>query len=406
MPAGADFISDSVVHMKFEGFKANNIEDRVRYAEWFGHRLFKKTSFMHFQQERDSYTTELYNLHYQINVPVGKSNAYKRNVGQEVPNQAYFAPDPTVNEYRQYLKIGTGPQTYKQVQPVLEIWMPILFWYKEIADAMPNYMLPMGSTEIQIQLEDINKLVSFADYSSSGQGYTNPKITLCEMYVNNLYVDPLIMKIYRERFQFKLIRVYKTMSIPVTTASNEIPLPLLNQITESIYVGFKPDAQAAHSQKWHRNTFLVENTIRLPIVTAINTVVSNSCIYYTESNPIRDITIVGDTFKLFPATSPTFFNSHIGSERAITEKAPVDIGWMQFLFSTDKTSKEITGYLNAGNVKKLTLVYNSESDPNNGNLSYIGKDTPYHVDIIAICINVLQATVDANGTAHFSLRYT
>lgn len=403
--SGADFLSDCVVRVTISEFQAINVLDKVRYAEFVGHKLFQNVSFEHNKQIIDQYTTERYNLHWQMDVEPGKEEAYLRNIGQEVPTTAYFVPEPSIDEYREYIRIGYGPQTYKFKQQQLDLWIPLLFWFNKTEDALANYLLAPSSTQIIIQLSKFSDLMSFAPYSRTNAGHTTPTITNCELYMNGLYVSEIFMRIYRSRFQLKLIRINKTSRIAVSQSSHQIPLPAINMPVEAIFAGFKPDNTQYPSQDWHKNCYLVEHQINRPIVTSEIEINHNVCNYYTEVHPLANVFLETGTFQLFPTAPPSFYNSYISTARGPFNKAPKDIGWLQFIFSTDKETKELTGYLDASNTSTIYLTYTSDLDPTHGNLPYIRPSSTWHVDVIARCINFIKPTLQPDGTATLKLLY-
>lgn len=125
----------------------------VRYAEYVGERIFKKVKFDVNGNPLDDYNSDAVMFHRKFRVAPGKLTGWKRLVGQEVPQDAYTdlltidgesifpaaATDLTdVNgaaaaggavsastNSRQLVKIVSGAQTPKAVQPALDLWVPL-----------------------------------------------------------------------------------------------------------------------------------------------------------------------------------------------------------------------------------------------------------------------------------------
>lgn len=128
----------------------------VRYAEYPGMRLFKKVKFEVNGNPLDEYTSEAYMYHQKFRVIPGKQTGWKRLVGQEVPVEAYSdlvsvsgassyaaahtgvtdvgsaavsaGPVNATQTARQVHQVVYGPQTPQATQPILKMWIPLIFW--------------------------------------------------------------------------------------------------------------------------------------------------------------------------------------------------------------------------------------------------------------------------------------
>lgn len=127
----------------------------VRYVEYPGQRLFKEVKFEVNGNPLDEYKDEIMNMHQKFRVAPGKLTGWKRLVGQEVPVEAYSdlcsisgasvfpgahvgltqnvggaaAPVSPVNASvtsRKLDQVVYGPQTPKETQPALDMWIPLL----------------------------------------------------------------------------------------------------------------------------------------------------------------------------------------------------------------------------------------------------------------------------------------
>jgi hypothetical protein len=229
-----------------------------------GHRLFKRVSFKIRNSEIDYYTSEVANAHYAFEIQPNKSQSYLKNIGQEVPVEGLLTADPATDEYREYRQFGEGPQTFKRTHSTVEMWIPLLFWFRELKCALPNFLLPKNQTEIQIELESDTNIIAYANYGGGGN-YTAPSIA-CNMYVNHIFLTPQIHEIFVKNYGHQLVRVHRIHTAKLNSHEGDIKLSNLKWSIESLYIGFRPTANTTNSRKWHRNSVITERTSKQPSV--------------------------------------------------------------------------------------------------------------------------------------------
>lgn len=163
----------------------------VRYAEYPGQRLMKKTKFEVNGNPLDEYTCEAYIYHQKFKVQPNKMVGWKRLVGMEVPIEAYSdvismagvsnyaavavdlvdvngddatgAPVSQTQTARRCTQVVNGPQTPKATQPALDMWIPLLFWFcKDPRISIASVSIPYGQRFISIDIEDQNKVLFVA----------------------------------------------------------------------------------------------------------------------------------------------------------------------------------------------------------------------------------------------------
>lgn len=390
MPVIGEFVSDSVVHIRLENFAAINNLDKVRYVELLGHRLLKTTKFKLNENELDSYTADRYNIYWQFKVPPNKEEAYLRNIGQETPKTGYLTADPTVDEVREYRYFGDGPQTFKRSQPTLDLWIPLLFWFKDVHTALPNFLFPYGQTNIEIELEREENLVAYANYSGSqGTIYTPPVVTTCELYTSHIFMLPEVHKIFIKRFGFQLIRVTRTHRVTnLTETDGSVFLQQIKWPVECLYVAFRPTVNLTWSQRWHRNTAITAVSVPEAVVTGGAVIQINNAIYYDEKPVIATLGLRAHDIIVYPELPPEFYNSYIPSQYGANLKAPRDLGWYMMNFNFHPGDYNPSGYLNTTRERELYLSYTSAVDPNNS-LPYIRDGNNIELIAVADCINFL-----------------
>ena len=385
LPILGEFVNDCVVHIKLSGLSAVSSLDKVRYAEYLGHRLMKKTSFFIQNHELDYYTADNYSAYYEYKVLPHKDTGYLRNIGQEVPKQGFLTADPTVDEVREYRYFGDGPQTFKQSHSDVEMWIPILFWFKDLQCSLPNFMLPKNQTDIRIEFESESNLVAFADYGGGG-AYNAPKISDCFLYVNNIFLLPEVHKIFVSRFGFQLIRVHRTHDALLTDSEQSVLLQKLKWPIESVYIGFRPKANTTNSQKWYRNSFVVEKSVKEAVVTGVSTIQVNNAVYYEERHPIDKLELRAHDIVIYPSLPPSFYQSYIPYRYGNNLNTPKHLGWYMINFNFNPGEYQPSGHFNVSRGRELYLHYLSAVNPDNNNY-YITPSTPYDLMVIADCIN-------------------
>lgn len=390
LPVYGEFVNDAVVYVKLDNFQAVLPADKVRYVEMIGHRIFKKTSFKLAQCELDSYTPEKYNIHWQYKVPVGKEDGWLRNIGQEVPKQGFLTADPTNDEVREYRWFGDGPQTFRSVQPALELWIPLLFWFKDIQTALPNFLFPQGQTNIDIDLESEANLVAYANYSNTQNAvYTPPTIVDCALYVNHIFLLPELHKIFVAKFGFQLIRVTKAVNeIPLQTSSGGVLLQAIKWPVESLFIAFRPVANYSNSQRWHRNTIITQKSVKEAVVTGVATIQVNNALYYEETPVVSSLELRAHDIVIHPKLPPAFYNSYIPTRFGANIKTPRDLGWYLMNFNANPGDYQPSGHFNISRERELNLYYESAIDPNTYQ-PYIRIDNPIKLIVVAECLNFL-----------------
>lgn len=386
LPQYGEFTNDCVLYVKLTGFRAVNALDKVRYCELPGHRLMKKTSIKIGQTPIDEYGTERYNVNYQFKLPSQKQAGYLRDIGQEIPKTGYITPDPAVDEYREYRFFGDGPQTFKTIQPTLELWIPILFWFKDVQHGLPNFLIASNQINLEVLFENVANLIAYADYGGGG-AYTPPTISDCCVYCNNLYMSPEMQKIILANYKYDLIRVNRSQTQRLTNSSGNIHLNQLKWPVECMYVGFRPVANYSNSQTWWRNCFLTQKNVKEMVVDSGNTPQVNSAIYYAEEQPTSSVQLKVFDSVLFPELPPNFYSSYIPYQYGQMYATPKDMGYLMFNFNRYPGQDQPSGHFNTSRGRELYLEYIS----NIASGAYlISSSSPVDLIVIADCINMLQ----------------
>lgn len=384
LPIVGEFINDAVVHVKLTGLSAISALDKVRYVEYPGHRLMKNVSFKVSNIELDSYTSDDYTANYQYKVTSDKTQGYLRNIGQEVPYKGYLTADPTTDEYREYRWFGNGPQTFKRSQPVLEMWIPILFWFKDIQCSLPNFILPLNQTNIEITFEEQQNLIAYANYGGGG-AYSVPKVTECNLYIHHIFILPEVNRIFITRFGFQLIRVHRVQREILIENRKSILLNQLKWPIELMYIGFRPLVNSLNSQTWYKNTSITNVSVQEAVVVGNAVIAVGDAIYQQEQQVVQDVELRASDVVLFPSLPPEFYNNYLPFRYGHNYKTP-DPGWLMMNFSIKPGEYQPSGHFNSSRARELYLSYTSAIDINTNDF-IISQSNPVELLVLAECIN-------------------
>lgn len=333
---------------------------------------------------------------------------------------------------RKLQQIVNGPQTPKPVQPPLELWNKLRFWFNDdVRLAVPSVSIPFGQRFISvdlcvqdelafeypsIHLETIvdNGSSRTTTYSPIFQQFKTTAIAVDDMnlYINNIFVNPEIHNIYIERIGFSLIRVYRKHVISINDEdTGERLLSSLKWPIEYLFVGFRPSwnvksvspgsgglVVAGNQNKWrdwHRLTRMVDATTNVVQSTlapsdsaAGSTPTSTSQIipdqYYLPVPSVNSLSLTAHGITIFDDFSDTFYNqympSHYGGSAIVT---PNDPGAMFVNLSLFPRSYQPSGHLNISRARETYLKWTT---------SYVSKDSTVELIAIAVAINFLLIT--------------
>lgn len=319
LPQVGDFVNDMVVHIKISGLRATDSRDRVRYVAFPGHRLIKKAQFLVNKGfVLDEYCSEDYNAFYQYEIPTeAQKKAWCRNVGQELPKLGFLSPDPTFNMQREYRYIGDGHQTLKYSHDTLEMFIPLLFWCRELKSALPSCIIPWGQLQISLDLALHTELIGIANGGGGGD-YIAPTIDFCNLYVNTISTTQDIYELYAKKFNFSLIRIHKEHRVVLTEPEGDVLLSNLKHPIENLYFSFRPQENGTLSQHWYKNTKLTEQSYKVPVMARDTTALLTGTITgFTAGDPATatlsaiGLSGVNDTYNNydFVITGGTGYNS-------------------------------------------------------------------------------------------------
>lgn len=296
MPQIGQFTNDCMLHIRLSPMSVKNPIDRIRYVALLGHRLVKHVRFLVGNGGVvDEYGTDDYNAYLQYEVKPEHKIGYLRNIGQEIPKSGYIVGDPTMDMFQEYKTVGDGNQTLKYRHESVDLLIPILFWFKDTRNALPQ--LPWGKLQIEVELADDIDIIGFFDGTGemgSGGGYNAPIIEFCDLYVNQLFTLPEVFSLYSRKFVFSIIRTHRAHKEVIKVENSKEYKIMLNNLkwpTELIFASFRPRANLALSQYWFKNCKLTEKSYKIPVMAKNSVTVINATTDISIPATINTVTI-------------------------------------------------------------------------------------------------------------------
>jgi hypothetical protein len=316
LPQVGNFTNDCVLHLRISPLYAIDPRDRVHYVAMLGHKLIEHVKFLvNNGTIVDEYTTDDYNAYYQYEVKENHKIGWLRGIGQEIPQLGYITSDPQFDMHREYRYIGNGNQTLKQFHQPIDLFIPLLFFFNNIKT--PLNALPWGQTQIEIRLASAASVIGSANMGGGGL-YNVPDIQKCDLYCNNLFVQPEIFNLYAKKFVFSIIRVHKHHKEIITSKGDnkyEILLRNLKWPTESLYFSFRPRENLSLSQYWYKNVQLIEQTYQVPVVSRNPNVTITGTMLIDPNNSqyttINGALIASNTSVSFSSANNSYYNYDI-----------------------------------------------------------------------------------------------
>lgn len=381
MPTIGNFTSDCVLHIKLSGMSAKDDRDRVRYVAMLGHKLIKRVQLVVSGGSIvDEYDTDDYNIYYQYELDDKYKIGHLQNIGQETPTEGFLTSDPRMNMFREQKFMFDGNQTLKYSHDAIDLFIPILFWFKDFRTPLPS--LPWGQQlQIKVELADVVDIVGFAD-NGGGGAYNPPTIEFCDLYVNQLFTLPEIFNLYSKKFVFNIIRTHRSHKQIISTDVGQDHAVLLSRLknpTEAIYFSFRPRENLSLSQYWHKSCKLTKKIYKVPVMAKDpnNILIVKFSSFANINDPLSSpnyiiitstssLSMFDDAYATYDLviTSGTGYNSqdilqnrytvasYIGTTSALT----IDGSWNGFMPDTSTTFELYTPQLGVNSV-----VYYTES---------------------------------------------
>lgn len=362
------------------------------------------------------------------------------------------APAAQFDISRKVIQVANGPQTPKPVQPALEIWNKLRFWFNDdVRLAIPSVSIPFGQRFITIELAaqgllayefpslylqkiDVDPAEPLGSAATLRRvthtpifqrfGVTDIAVEKMELYINNIFVNPEIHDIYIKRIGFSLIRVYRCQTARCNQdAADEKLLSNMKWPIEYMFIGLRPvwnikdisvgtgglvtGGNQNQWRDWHRLTRMVD--AQSDVTSRAETSLSGAAaaIAATGSNigqvipdqywlpvpTVDSLSLTSHGITIFDAFSDTFFNQYMPNHyggAAIT--TPEDPGALFMNMSLYPRGYQPAGHLNVSRARETYIKFTS---------SYVSARTPADLIVVGVAINFLLIT-DGSAVLRYS----
>jgi hypothetical protein len=396
------------------------VTDFIRYCEYPGARIFRKTDFTVNGNPLDFYYADAYAFQEKFFVR-DTDYGWKRAMGQEVPVDAHSSLTSingvggATDTCRRLGQIVHGAQTPKVSQPVIDLWVPLLFWFNlDPRLSIPSVSIPYGQRFITLELEQVANLLYrafgglFLETTTSimnltgvdtqpivtssstvvktpvlatGAGsVTAPSINTIELYINNIFVIPEIHDIYIKRVGFSLIRVHRHQYTTMNVAQDEQLLNNLKWPIEYIMVGLRPTTNLTDPEMWHRFVYATDATTDITSSSNIpadptditiatprhtSTSVVERLTYKNPQNTVDRISITVSGISIYNEIPREFFNYYVphmfGGHNLKTSRE--DEGALFVNFCLYPKTYQPSGHINVSRAREFYLKYWSSIIP-------------------------------------------
>lgn len=292
IPQFGDFFHDMVMHVRLGAVEATNAahwddpannpadgRELLRYVDYVGTRLVKHVRFTVNGNPLDAYSSETANFHQKFFVTPNKQTGWDRNMAQEVPKMGYADVASANNRsgrgagVREKREVCDGPQTAKPSHDTVEMFIPLLFWFNQDPRlAIPSVSIPYGQRFIEVEFAQTREILQHlhannpALDSPATAPAPVPEVEVCNLYINNIFVNPEVHDIFIKRIGFSLIRVHLEQNNRVNKATDNIQLTQLKWPVETLYLGLRPEENNNSSnskmlEDWHSYSYVTDSVV-------------------------------------------------------------------------------------------------------------------------------------------------
>lgn len=375
IPQFGDLFNDMALHIKLsDPVPTGGTTPTYRWCDYIGERLCKKTTFTVNGNMLDEYFSHDYTFHRNFKVQAHKVEGYNRCVGQEnLMNAEIYQSSIAPINARSFSKFANGFQTPKTSHGSVELFIPLLFWFNlDPRLSIPSVSIPFGQRFIEIELAAQEQLVGLeARGNSVTSGATMGTVTIqkCELYINNIFMNPEIHDIFIKRIGFTLIRVHRRQVTRLSVEKGEVHLNSFKWPIESFSVGFRPienqkttnvdyDGNASgvgagvnHLDHWHyfsRVTRTDQTGLPMTLYTD------------TQSHTIATISVKAHGISIYEEFPGPFFSSYIPFTFGTLCTAN-DIGCYKVVFNLHPGVYQPSGHINVSRAREFYLGYDSST---------------------------------------------
>lgn len=363
IPQFGDFFADMVLHIRLENLLPGPNSSQVKYCDYLGHRLLKLTQFEVNGNVLDQYDSDLYNFHYNFFIHQSrKDDAWKRCVGQEIANLGFLTQNPLIDNFREQKYILNGPQTPQTSKPILDMWIPLMFWFNvDPRLCIPSVSIPYGQRFIKITFAKAEEICQ----GLPGLDFIAPSITVSDLWINNIFVNPEIHDIFIKRIGFQLIRVHRYQQFNLEKSTDQLLLNQLKWPIETIYLGVRPADNEGTMEDWWKFHIVTENNTPYPVASINpapppnNLITVGNMTWKTAKPVLSTFAIEAHGIKLYVDTPIGFYNFYIPYKSSLNICSPIDIGVYMVVFNFYPGAYQPSGHINLSSTREFFLIYQS-----------------------------------------------
>lgn len=363
IPQFGDFFADMVVHITLNNLRVGPTSTQVKYCDFLGARLLKLVQFEVNGNLLDYYDSDLYTFHYNFFIAgTNKQMSWNNCFGQENPKLATVTQQPGFDEYREARYILDGLQTPKTRHVTADLWIPLMFWFnRDYRLMIPSVSIPYGQRFIKLNFATANEIATGLPTTD----FTPPTFATCELWTNNIFVNPEIHDIFIKRIGFQLIRVHRYQITPLINSTDYIRLDNLKFPCETFYIGARPFANIGTMENWYKFSFITDTTVpfvvvqRNPLPPPTYILAISNGTWHNASPILDNFSLETHGVQLYVTTPVNFYNYYLPYQAAGRIGSPPDIGAYIATFNLFPGELQPSGHINLSNTREFYIRYNS-----------------------------------------------
>ncbi len=451
IPQFGDFFHDMVLHVRLGAVSGTG---QCRWCSFPGERLLNKVKFSVNGNALDEYYNHDYTFYRQFELPECKKAGYYRCVGQQMPIPAQIIPNTgsapnaagttsmgfgtvtlgAADTAGAWINVTDGYQTNKsrtahalnatgtnmttgyQRTDILEVTMPLLFWFnRDPRLSIASVSIPFGQRFVEVTLCALSDLIRGQEIGS-GNTTTNSgtaasvsisgtEVVVCDLYVNNIFVNPEVHDIFIKRIGFNLIRVHRRHISRLTSLTNgDHLLSSFKWPIESIYFGFR-DAGSANNQTtsananfyldgWHRFAQAHEVVNGMTFGTLTSTPAGFHFQYEKLIPVVQNVTFKAHGINIYNDIPAILYNQYLPYHFGSKINTPDDPGVYMVTFNLYPGMYQPSGHINISRAREFYIGFDDTVPTTGRNL---GK-TITTADLIASA-NAINFLLISDGSA-------
>lgn len=338
--------------------------DMIRYCKLPGARLIKKCDLL-FNNVVSSSFNRMNMIHYlNHELPKQKLPRFFNMLGNEKLYEGELNARPGFTEYRSIKKYGTGAQTFKTQQNVLNIYYPLIFWFTTNSEeVLVNRVADKIS--VKLDLEDVDKMIEKLATGTNGP-ITYPTVDVMDVWYKDIFVSHQVYDIYVATKKYQVISTWRFQEFDLAKSSDTLLLVSQDWPIERLYFSYIPTSTDNNMQNWYKGyvltstdipefTSVLDTTPLPPATYYLDTQLSR---VYKETLPINLLTIKTASITYYDKIFAEFFTNY---ETDFNDR-----------LSTGESGSMVVNFDYKPNTKGTSSGYSSTSNNTDFNFEYAG----------------------------------